>query len=518
MLNGFTTKNLADLFDVTIPGTQKIALDATVIYAGFNLIYLLIDEQIYKVPTMMYGGYNQGDDVIIIGQRSIIDGVADYTYDVRLLNTQTTTDFLLTPIVTTISQLYANDYTLNPIHRQAHTIFGYLEYDAHMNYYTLTDEEQMVYVRLLSSYWGQGDMLEAYLGEFVSLNVILSRETFRAEYYVVDLYDQDTGIDLKDYTIEEELTLISNRLAELSGLDIYSGERLVDFLPSNYSVHPNIGIFYSLVNPSGASFYDENTSIFSGSETTTQVLFNVTIIHAVGLDHTEKTLTIAVNIQPQIDSTIFDVLYGEDEKTYQTNGVIVAIGQNQDYVIIDDGANRIMVDLKNIGDSTFKGAEVVLALGDEIRVISKRDHFDGTKTIPMLGTPQVIEVISTDNTVANIPVALTVSEVHALPNNIIKNNYQYIELTGKFCAFYPAGVENYNIVIGVEGEYTPYLEHIRVYIESDDESLDLTSLHDLEVVITGYLVGYDSLGRTSSGESGYVNWVMVYESHVIAPE
>ena len=275
-INGFTTTTLDTLFDMT-PGTFEIALEATVIYTNFNFHYFLIDGQIYSLNAISYGGFSEGSKVILVGQKTIIDGIANYTYQVSMVSTDGFEELNIVSVPNTIETLYTNDYSLNRLQSQSQSIYGYVEYDPYLNMYTLTDNGYTVYIRMISNNWEMYDYLETFLGEYISLEVLLPMQYVRRDYMIVDSYKGYDGVKLDDYTKEESVTLIKNRLLDLGVIDLYSGEVLSDYLKNEYINHPYTVIEYSLVDPLDETYFDSSLLIFNAVSTIQTIDFLATI-------------------------------------------------------------------------------------------------------------------------------------------------------------------------------------------------------------------------------------------------
>jgi uncharacterized repeat protein (TIGR02543 family) len=517
-INGFEYKTLDDLFLMDL-GTFEIALEATVIYTGFDFQYLLIDNQIYALEAFLYGYFMPGDKVTIIGLKTIIDGIPNYTYDLALIDMSSTETLDLTPIETSIESLYTNDYSVNPLHLSVNRVYGFLEYDKYLGLYTLTDNDALIYINMYFNGWDYEDYLAPYLGEYIYINVLLPMKTVRNEYIMVDTISGLNEISIENYTAEQSVQIIEDRLSIFATLDVFSGERLDDYLVSEYSNHPYTTIEYTLIDPLDEAYIDMDGLIVgyvNGLESF-DLLATITYLNVItGANH-ESTLQITVQVHPRQTASIEDVLYGLDGETYQIQGVIVALGPLENgfyqYAIIDDGQNRIYVQLGNFSYYTFNSSTVTLELNDEILIIAQRDYYDNTQMIPILSIPFVIEHIASDVVITNIPVQMSIEEIMLLTHSEPTLYYQYIEITDLFewnsNTFNPIYNLRSNIAIA---------DSSGLYYGLKVDTINSQSLHDTlalinnqEVTLTGYLIGYTSL-------NGYGEWLMIYESHVVVVE
>jgi uncharacterized repeat protein (TIGR02543 family) len=509
-INGYTPLTLADLFDTT-PGTDEIALEAIVINSGFGLHYFLIEDQIYTLRSFAYGGFSKGEDVIILGQRRVIDGVSDYTYNIQIIGQYTSSSLTIPTQTTLIETLYSNDYDLTPLQQSAHAIEGMLDYDSTLGLYTLSDGNHMVYVRMLQEGWDSNDFLAQYLGEIITVNVLLPLEMVRGEaYYIVDALP-GVPILLKDYTPEEDVALIKDRLLSLTTLDVYGGDHLYEYLPEEWLLHPYTWIEYTLVNPLDEMYYDVDNEIFGHVNSVTQVQLLATIQYDDFSGTTlSDTLTININIHPRSNTPVLDVIYGKTGEIVLVNGVIVSLqmtsGGSYDYAIISDGNYQIMVDFGDYDYETFDGENMVLALGDEIEVIAERSSYDNNGTVAMLWNPSYVNVLSQNNTITQTPMVMTVEDVLDLSFTDLTNFYQYVTITGELYWDYDYYTPEFTVLSPVSFDRQVDL------LQIVDPTLQTTleNLNGQQVEITGYLISYQTLGT--------LDWVFVYESHVSAAE
>ena len=512
-LNGYTISDLADLFDPT-PSTQEIAIEAIVLYSGFNSHYFEIEGKVYRLNLFMYGGLEKGGQVIIIGQKSVINGVADYTYNVKVIDQYTMGTITLTPQLTTIEDLYTTDYDINPLHQQIHTIYGRLSYDPYLDLFTLTDNGYTVYVEMLQEGWEYIDYLSPYIDEYVYIDVLLPREIIRNTYIKVDTYGGSNSVELQNYTPQEDVALIKERLGALGTLDVNGGDLISDYIPSESPLHPYTHISFSLVNSADALLYDEVYGVFNAvsAQMTTQILATIHYYNPMDESTFTDTIVIDINIHPRPQTTITDVLYGIMYETYQIEGYVVAFGPDQTndaYMIVFDGSEEIRVDLNS--GNIFNGDQLTLALYDQVVIIGKRLPHQLTYLSPKLDDVTIINVISSNNTINDTPTTVSLEDLLDQTITDMTLFQDYISITGTFHWFGDPVEPNFYL----ESERLTYNGSIyRIVVDYPEGFTDIEALKALDgqtLTITGYTRGYESL-RVPLG------WHMIYESHEVLAE
>jgi len=515
-LNGYAISSLTDLFDPT-PSTQEIALEAIVLHSGFNSHYFEIDNQVYHLNLFMYGGLQKGSQVIIIGQKSVINGVADYTYNVQVLDLYTPGTIGLSPVTTTIETLYTNDYDLNPIHKQINNIYGQLGYDPYLDLFTLTDNGRMVYIEMLQEGWEYIDYLSPYLGEYIYVDVLLPRRTIRDEFIKVDAFNGPVGITLKDYTSQEDVALIKQKIADLGTIDVFGGDDLTDYIMTEYPHHPYTSISFTLVNSADALLFDENYLVFNdvSAQMSVQLLATITYNNYATLETFTDTITIDFNIHPRPFSSITDVLYGQDQAIYKIQGIIVAFGPSYTgnaYMIVFDGSEEIRVDLNLDYYSLFNKDGLSLNLHDEVIVIGTRNiHNVVSYVTPKLDDITIINVISSNNTITDTPSLVTLEDLLDQSLTDMRSFQDYITITGTLHWF---GDSSQPIFYLESERLTPNGINYRIVIDYPADFTDIETLKALDgqtITVTGYTRGFESL-RVPLG------WHMIYQSHEVVVE
>ncbi|HKL47834.1 MAG TPA: hypothetical protein VJ878_04115, partial [Candidatus Izemoplasmatales bacterium] len=508
-LNGYSISNLEVLFDPT-PSTQEIALEAVVLHSSYNKHYFEIEGKVYKLDLFMYGGLQKGAEVMIIGQKSVIDGIADYTYHVQVIDQNMMGTITLTPNLISIEDLYTTDYDSNPLHEQINTIYGKLTYDPFLDLYILSDNGYMVYLEMLQEGWAYIDFLSPYLDEYVYLDILLPRDIIRNEFIKVDIFGGSSGVDLYQYTPQEDVALIKERLSDLGTIDVYGGDLLSDYLPNAFSLHPYTYITYTLVNSADALLYDETYSVFNAvsAQMTTQILATIQYYDPMDESMFTDTIVIDINIHPRTQSSVWEVLYGSMYETYQIEGYIVAFGPDQTdaFMIVYDGNEEIRVDLNPA--NMFNGDQLSLNLYDQVVIIGKRYPHQVTYLSPKLDHVTVINVISSNNTINNMPTIVSLKDLLDQTITDMTSFQDYISITGTFHWFGDPLAPNFYL----QSEQLVYNgSFYRIVVNYPEGFADIETLKALDgqtLTITGYTRGYESL-RVPLG------WHMIYESHEI---
>lgn len=591
-LIGFTIGTLDDLFD-SASGTPVVALQATVLYSGWGYSYYLIEGKVYYLDAYTSAWVNPGEQVYLVGRKNVINGVANYTYQIMLVSeyldysqqpdaalnnlefpviltqddtlyfpsssygvtfsySSSNTDILsndgivtvpigyqevvtltvtgsydvwdndLSDYVTitksrsfdirigyipvTIAELYANDYETNPLQFDYLTVYGQLGYDRYMNMFTLTDENQMIYIRTTMDSWEGDPYLFDFVGENVYLNIMLPMAYVRNDIMLVDSIGDYSDLWLPTLTPAVAVETTKAFLESHSTIDISAGDSLEDVLMMGDYFRAN-SIAYTLVDEADAIYVDIDRMIagYVSEDVTVQLL--ATITNQDGM--TTDTVTLSLVIHPRTDTSIHDILWGSDD-VYQTTGIVVAVVQDgsfYDYMIIDNGFDRILVYLDHMDYGTF-GSVHDVAIGDEVRVIASRGSFDYDGLVPALMTPSVITTLSTGNTVVNTAVEMTFDDILALDYLNPEVYYQYIVITDRVIS---AGNYYYPAYALADDNYPGYEYELMLYGPDYATFNTLMATLDGETLsVTGYLIGMPSVYSA-------FGWEMIYESHVVIP-
>ncbi|MFA7106670.1 MAG: hypothetical protein WC154_05165, partial [Candidatus Izemoplasmatales bacterium] len=490
-INGFTINAFNDLFALD-PDLTEIALEATVIYAGWGYYYFLIEEKVYYLEGFLNCWANPGDEVVIVGQKVVIDGVSDFTYSIMVLNKNSYVDPVILNQVTTLEELYLNDFELNPWYYKEHSIRGVLGFDNYANMYTLTDNNYMIYIRLNSGYeWT--DYLSGWIGEEVVVDVLLSMTYYRNEYMITDIFSSE-DVYLPELTPQENLDIVKAKISNYFEFIVYSGDSLEDYL-SGFDQNHSVIYDFGLVNEADSVYFDVDSYVFN------KVDQDMVIPIRINLQDLASGLTdfvdILITIKPRENTDIVDVLYGEFNEKYQLQGIVVGIqlDSNGEYetMIIEDLTGKIFVQI-GLVNNIYQGDMLELALGDEVSVIGYKMSFDDESLVPAIAFPSVIEVISSGNPYDNTPIQMTFEEVLALDYTDPTIYTQYIEITGRVdyngSYSYPTYYLRSNeLFCDYHNEYYQFDLFSSTYTDFNTLMSDLVGQ---DVIIKGYLIGFTS--------------------------
>lgn len=481
-LNGFTPVTLADLFAVE-EGTKEIVLEAEVLMSGFGYYYLLIEDKVYYLESYGYSYVNPGDQILLIGQKSLISGKADYTYNIYLLTTSYgSSSITYTPV--TINDLYINDYDLNPIDEQPLAVSGKLGYDPYLEMFTLTDDSKMIYLRLAG--WSGGEDLFDYMDAYVQIGGFISTKLVRDEYMVFDTFGTLDVLDLIPLTgqdsVDEVILLIDQYLGDLH---LKSGMMIEDDLPLGDPFYYTT-IAYELVDPLDAAYIDLNHMLLNIVDVETVVDILVTVTSQDGLA-TGQT-TIQLTIHPRTDMSIKETLRVAEGTYVQTVGVINQIiydGTDIYYFMIDDGTHATKVYINDW--ATFGYADLDLSIGDEVRVIGSTLFEDDMGVVSYIDLGVVVDELQSGQTVVKTPVVVDFLDIMNLEYLDEDNAYLYVEITG---TLYSDGYTYYiqSDEYFVSGYYGNQYYSIEI-VPSDYDAFntELNAQVGSELTIEGYL-------------------------------
>ncbi len=506
-LNGFAIGTLNDLFE-NLPGTNEIALEATVIISGWGYYYLLIDNQIYYLSAYTHSWVNSGDGVLVIGKKTVIDNIPDYTYDVMLVSKTSGNVINLLPVQIAITDIYTNDYDINPIQRDYLSIYGKLGFDSFAQMFTLEYNGEMIYIRTELYSWEGPSALFDFVGEYVDVLCMVPMEYYRGEYLILDSIGTYDEVILPTETAENHVAIAKEKLLDqFVDFDIFAGDSL-GILP-DYDNNHNVGITYELVNGSDSVYVDIDGFLTNYTDVPISVDILVTFLYADGV--TTDTATITVNINPRTTSLIEDVIWAAGEDTYQVEGLIVVLNTNDDgdylSMIIKDNDYEIYVDLASMASVTFAADSIALSVGDYVRLIAIRGALDVNNIVSMLETPVFIEVLTSDNLFFYPSVTMTFADILALDYLDPDMLYQYVTITGTVTWNYNSSnpifyLENDNYYDQNTGSY--YSIKLIIPNTAVVEN-DLTSTVGLEYEVSGYLIGYIDIDAAFS-------WMLYFES------
>ncbi|MFP4478351.1 MAG: InlB B-repeat-containing protein [Candidatus Izemoplasmatales bacterium] len=489
MIDGYVLGSLSDLF-TSNTNVDEVALQARVIYNGWSFHYFLIDDEVYYLDEYVDAWFDSGDEVVIIGKKVIIDGISDYTYDISVITKSYGQKPLLTVLDTSIENLYTNDYTLNLLHRHSNRIYGRVAYDDYANMYTLTHNGQMVYIRANEGY-EYYDYLGDYINDYVYLNVLLPMEYYRNEYMIVDVFGE-SDVDFPQYEISDEVQMLKEKLSLIGDIEVYSGDRLDDYINLyyfNYSVY----VSFALVNSADDIYFDPTSSyVFNFVDTETDINIRINIHDG---DTVVDYLDIGVKIKPRVETDIIDILYGIDNEAYYLSGIIIALHTNDDgdyeNMIVENQGERIIVEFSWSLEYMYKGEDLTLAIGDEVKIIGQRAYYDHYGFVPNIYEPSVVEVVSSNNPFTHTPISMTFEEMLALDYTDPTIYTQYIEISGTIdwngSYYYPT---YYLVDYSLFDDYNYEYYSIELFADTyTDFNTSMSPYDGQDVIIRGYLVG-----------------------------
>ncbi len=476
-VEGFTVGSFADLF-VADELTTQIALEATVIYQNWGYFYLLIEDQVYYVDGL-YEWYSQNQKVYIIGRKDTIDGAADYTYHIRLLENGYE-EVVLTPLTASIADIYvATD--LSAYRQNMLKIAGTVEYDEGLELYYLENAGNIVYLR--SDFGTSG--LEPNLYSYVEVNVLFSGKTICGEYYLVDYMNGYNDVTVPDYTNEERFALADRFISEMiRDVELISGE-YIENMPE-YHNPTGVVISYQLADPLDGAHFDFMAGTALLVDTTQSVDVLVTYEY---LGEVIGTRTITLVIQPREIEPIHTVLYGPNNAVFAFDGVIETILPNQCWVV-SDGTGNILVDTYYL---TEAGLDTGLAAGDEVRILGVRNTFENRGFIPIIIGIDVEKIGTGTSSFAASPI--TFEEVASSDYTLLDTMMQEVTYTG----IVVVNGEAYGLQqIETSSEYIVTMMSPNPDTFNQEMYANLGSL----IEVTGYLVGLKHA-------DGYFDWMMI---------
>jgi hypothetical protein len=401
-------------------------------------------------------------EALVIGQKTLISGKADYTYNIYLLTTGYIGSTLTyTPV--TIEELYTNDYDLNSIHEDALVVYGKLGFDPYLGMFTLTDDDKMIYFRLAG--WSDGYELFDYMDAYIHINGFLSTKMIRGEYMVFDTFATSYDLEVANLTNQEgvdEVVILIDQY--LGNLDLYSGMMIDNELPLGDPFYYTT-ISYELVDPLDVAYVDLDHMLLNIVDVVTVVDILVTVTSEDGLI-TGQT-TIQLTIHPRDDMTIKEILRVPEETYVQTTGIITEINYNGGdiyWLMIDDGTHAIKVYINDW--ATFGYDDLNLSIGDEVRVIGKTLFEDDMGVVSYIDLGVIVDELQSGQTIVKTPIVVDFLDIMNLEYLDEDNAYLYVEITG-----------------------TLYYDGYTYYIESDEYYVDSyygNQYYNIEIVPSDY--------------------------------
>jgi uncharacterized repeat protein (TIGR02543 family) len=495
-IKAFSENTLDDLFDENVP-FEEIHLIAQVVYSSFKFTYFIINNEIYYYNGTL-GVYDMsGTYVILVGKKSIIDGVVNYSYNVFYNSLQTEDYYELMPVETSIEDMYNANFDVNDIRRDYLTTYGKLGYDPYSNYFYLDDNGLRIYIRhsleevvafsldlTPNKDYMSKDQLMMYVDDYIFLNVLFPNTWVFVDYLLVDFVGDESDIMKPDWTEQEKLDIIKEKLStRYNNREYYSGDYL-DLM--TYDMVHEAEIEYSPINPFQRAVWFDSWDIHALivlEDTEIDVVAAITVYDEL-FNPYEDQVTLTITIKPLQQQTVRETLFGHIGQYYVTKGIIVYLYPEY-FMIIKDQTGLIYVEVPGSQYIPSSNHEV----GDEVLVLGMRAHFEFEDYVPVINQVMDIMVISLDHTVDPTATLMTTSDILGLDylDPMIFNQYIIFEGTVIFSGntWYPS----YDIR---EEGYVDNTYDLQMW--GDDEDTFNSTMEGLvgqRIRIFGYLIGYE---------------------------
>ncbi|MDY3196476.1 MAG: InlB B-repeat-containing protein [Paracholeplasma sp.] len=405
-LNGFEFETLESLFELD-QSTQEIALEGVVLNKGFGYLYVYVEGEVYYLETYSYGYVNENSIVTIIGRKQTINGEADYTYDIFYYETGYDT-LELTYTDVTIEALYLNDYDLNPLHKSPLSVWGKLGYDRYLDLYTLSLDNNVIYLRN-SSY--DFSVYDQYINQYVRVYGFMSQKQVLHDYFLFDVTGSYESITREDPSLDVQQKEVYDWL--ISHYDnhvFYEGDNLSDLYEG--LIYGEVGLNLSLNNESDSQYFDVyGLQVY---EVALEVMVSLNVrLNVEGFD--DLTGMIHLILRPREMISLEEVILSSQETTIRTTGVITYIDQSVSYdvkVVISDLDNHVLVHYNPY--QTTEQTVTLLNLGDEVTLVGsiKRNNQVGTT---FLDEVSLIKVIGNQTIEPSVIEEETFESLHNLP-------------------------------------------------------------------------------------------------------
>lgn len=512
VVKGFTYNTLDDLFDPSVP-FDDIQLQATVIDSTFDHAYFLINDEIYY-----YGGYlgmysEEGSNVLLSGKKSMIDGEINYSYNVSYYSSSDYNEFTLIPRAITIEDIYETNFLVDDIRRDYLTVYGMLGYDPYLDYFYLDDMGMRIYIRhslreyepsalgssILMKYDVSKNEIMSYLDDYIYMNVLFPNEIVLADYYLVDFVGTADDISLPEWTPAEKIEITKHKIdVRYDGL-VYQPADYMEWM--SYDEIQYTEITYSLVNPLSDAILLEDWNIQAmmvDTYTAVEILATVSIIDPDTSLEVTGTTTFTVYIEPIEMSSVREVLFGNIGEYYVTQGVIQFL-YPENFMIIKDSSGLIFVELPMAYENP-----IVLEVGDEVKVLGMRRHYEYEDYVPVIGTAVDIEIISSDHAINRTAISMDVDDILALDYLDPDTFNQYISFDGTVIFSGNTWYPSYDVR---EDGYVDNKYDMQLW--GDTYEPFNTMMHPkvgTEVVAYGYLIGFEYIYTQ-------FDWIM-YVTHI----
>jgi uncharacterized repeat protein (TIGR02543 family) len=470
-LKGFRVGTLEELFSLE-PGSFEFALEATYLYSEFGLWYFLIEDKVFALEYYGWGWYSKGDMLYIVGKKNVINGIPGFTYDVKLVEIPDYNAVDMVPIHLTVSELYDNDYTTNPIHQELLLVEGVLGYDAYFGYFTLSEDDHMVYIRF-DRYNTYGfDVMSELLGKTIMMPLLMSMQMLRSEYYLFDYMGYFDDFEKPDYSRTERLELSkADFISKFDGSIVYSGDLVEKF--------PTIEFFYLTVYnyiliEEDEIYLDPISNLFGYVESPVQVTYLVSVSDFM-LEETVE-FEIVVTLMPRESVSINQIVWRTIYDVVQFEGVVVSI--NPEMMIIKDETGYLLIMLTNYQFSSLYYDEIV-SVGHYVVGVGEIDAHNNHQMFNKISYLVVLEVIDENHEIIENFNGMTIENLYHI--DYLNREYFLKPVTFTGTLIYDGSFYIYDEVNDSYGLYKIRLSNYQPY------------LHDFigsNITVSGYLFGY----------------------------
>ena len=502
-VRGYDLDSLDDLF-LEEPGTKEIHLVGEVLQIANSYIYLVIEGKVYYLEYDYQYNFYEGDLVHVSGQKSIIDGKVNYSYNIYLDNYYDDYDYLEPEIVVkTISQLY-EDPDGDDIKGYIIRVSGTLLYDVHNDTFYLEEEDQRIYIR--ESYTGDGMYEKAkvssryyvdnktYIDEEVYLYLLFPDKKIYGECILFDLYN----IEMQEMTLEEHIEHAMNDIKRnVENMVFHIGDYVLDAIEPKM-IHEDeyyLNCTFDLKNEEDSIYFSEDLNQISIVEVETYVTIIITLYYW-DKPSISREFEVDLHLIPYEQSSIHDVLYGVPYEYYMIEGTVQKYNLDR-FIILKDDTGVIYVDI-------MLPEDYEIAVGDKFVVYGFRDFYEYSNETPILVSYGVAKNKGAGDPVNNVPEIIDIDGIKAIEYLEPNQHLKYVTFTGKVIFTgnyaYPAHsiLENEDmpdLLLGLEGP--TYWEFNDMMEENQGKT----------VRVTGWLM-------LKSTYSEFM-WDLIYDYHVV---
>jgi len=489
------------------PGTKEIHLIGEALLVTYDFIYFLVGGEVYKLNEPGFSNWvDEGEFYYIFGQKSIIDGKVNYSYNIYL-------DYYyddeypyseLEIVDIDIATLY-NQYNIGTdLRKDIYELQGILNYDPNSDFYYFEKDEQIIYIRDNSVKYiptimrdimpmnGYDLGNDIYINENVNVLLLFADELIYGEYLVLDLL----AIKLVEMTSEEHLDhAILDIKDHISNMVFYPGDYFVyDFDPKyihNYDY--NLEYDIAVKNPEDEKYFFDNYYYIGIVEEEMYVTFEVTLSDGTYT----KTFEQDIHIMPISKSTVEDVLYGIDGELYLIEGIVQTYSYDE-FIVLKDETGTIVIAAR------WYEEDVEFEIGDKLKILGYRDYYDWGNATPILetfgfiiNTGEKVE-INNDATLYDITHILKIEYTNPGVYTMYVVFTGVVRFTGNY--YYPC----YGLVEAEYGnDYT--LELVGPTYDEFNEMMQ--PLVGETINVKGWLVFKSTYSRFL--------WDLIYDSHVV---